>query len=277
MSRNKNNQENNRKTILIVDDEETLTWSMSKNLSMNQQYKVICANSADEALAILEKTSDIDLIVSDIKMGGKSGFELLDEVKAHYPQIGFIVMTAYGSDENKQKAEERGALRYIEKPFGMDSMIQIIGEVLEEMEQVLGPQEQLKSHIRGQTQLADILSGYTRDMKELIFIKLNAIDGETLFQAGVDLTLAGLKDLPSTRVVTKTGEICHQLKLGRLELMVISTEKHYILFKPLANQQLFLYSLIRKKLGLGKALYTMEHLAIKIGNALNPNKSGINN
>ena len=122
---NKNNPENDRKTILIVDDEETLTWSMSKNLSMRKQYKVICANSSEEALEILKQTTNINLIVSDIKMAGKSGLELLDEVKTHRPQIGFIAMTAYGSEENKRQTLEKGALRYIEKPFGVKTMISL--------------------------------------------------------------------------------------------------------------------------------------------------------
>jgi CheY-like chemotaxis protein len=271
MARHKNNHENNennRKTILIVDDEETLTWSMSKNLSMNKQYKVICANSAEEALQILKEVSSIDLIVSDIKMEGMSGFELLDYVKINNPRIGFIIMTAYGSDENKQKALEKGALRYIEKPFGMRSMIRTIGEVLGEMEQLLKPQEQLKSKVKNQVQLTKILSDYTQDIKELIFIKLNARDGEVLFQAGSELIPTSQKDMLSSIVVNKIGEICKQLTMGESELIAISTEKYYVLLKPLADQKLFLYSLIAKKLGFGKSLYFMEHLTAKVCNVL---------
>jgi CheY-like chemotaxis protein/predicted regulator of Ras-like GTPase activity (Roadblock/LC7/MglB family) len=270
MPKNKHNQENNRKTILIVDDEETLTWSMSKNLSMNKQYKVICANSAEEASVILQKTSHIDLIVSDIKMEGKSGFDLLDEVKTHYPQISFIIMTAYGSDENKHEALAKGALRYVEKPFGMNNMIKIIGEVLEERDQQISPQKQLKSKIMGQSLLADILTSATRDISELIFIRLNAMDGDTLYSAGTEFFPARHKDLLSSMVVNKTEEICQQLAMGESELIAISTEKHYVLLKPLPDQQIFLYFLFSKKLGLGKSLYFMERISNKIINAIKP-------
>jgi CheY-like chemotaxis protein len=268
MAKNKNNRENDRKTILIVDDEETLTWSMSKNLSMNKQYKVICANSTEEALKILKKTSNINLIVSDIKMAGKSGLELLDEVKEHRPQIGFVAMTAYGSDENKHQALEKGALRYIEKPFGVKTMIQVIGEVLEEMDRLGQPQEQLKYQVKSQAAIAKILSNYTQDIKEVIFVKLNAMEGDILFQVGLDLVPVGPQDLPASGLVNKTKEICQQLTLGNLELIAISTEKHYILLHHLADQQLFLYSLVEKKLGLGKALYIMKRLTEKIANTL---------
>ncbi len=272
--KNKNNSENNRKTILIVDDEETLTWSISKNLSMNKRYKVICANSSEEALQVLKKTSNIDLIVSDVKMPGKSGLELLDEVKAHCPRVGFVAMTAYGSDESKRKALEKGALRYIEKPFGMSAMIQVIGEVLTEMEQLAKPEEKPEYKTKAQPDIADVLSDYTQDIKEVIFVKLNAIEGDILFQVGIDLVPAKQKDLLSSELVTGLKEICRKLAFGKLEFIAISTEKHYILLHCLADRNLFLYSLFDKDLGFGKALYLMEQLTVKIARKMDPNNSG---
>ncbi len=267
-------QDNNRKTILIVDDEETLTWSISKNLAMNKQYKVICANSSEEALQILEETSNIDLIVSDIKMTGKSGFELLDEVKEHCPQIGFIAMTAYGSDDDKRMAREKGALRYIEKPFGMGVMIQVIGEVLGEMGKLIQPQEAPSYQVGPPVSVTDVLSKYSQDIEEIIFIKLNALQGDIVFQVGIDMVPSDHKDLLSSGLVRQTGEVCRKLTFGQLEFIVISTEKHYVLLHCLSDQQLFLYSLIEKELGFGKALYLMEHLTLKIANALKIKANG---
>ncbi len=274
MNKKNNHPENGRKTILIVDDEETLTWSISKNLTINKQYKVICANSSEEALQILKKTSNIKLIVSDIKMTGKSGLELLDEVNKHCPQIGFIAMTAFGSDDDKRKAREKGALRYIEKPFGMEVLIQVIGEVLGEMGQLIQPPPSPAYQVVGQASVSEVLSKYSQDIKEIIFVKLNALQGDIVFQVGIDLVPTDQKDLLSSGLVKQTGEVCRKLTLGKLELIVIATEKHYVMLHCLTGQGLFLYSLIEKDLGFGKALYLIEHLTLKIAHALKINANG---
>jgi len=74
------------KKVLIVDDEETLTWSMSKSLSKDRdKYEVIIANNGKEALNQLKK-NDIDLVISDIRMPDVNGLDLLVRVKKEFPQ-----------------------------------------------------------------------------------------------------------------------------------------------------------------------------------------------
>ena len=76
----------NLKKVLIVDDEETLTWSMSKSLSKDRdKYEVIIANNGREALNQLKK-NDIDLVISDIRMPDVNGLDLLVRVKKEFPQ-----------------------------------------------------------------------------------------------------------------------------------------------------------------------------------------------
>ena len=73
------------KKVLIVDDEETLTWSMSKSLSKDRdKYEVIVANNGKEALNLL-KTNKIDLVISDIRMPDINGLDLLVKIKKEYP------------------------------------------------------------------------------------------------------------------------------------------------------------------------------------------------
>ena len=86
-----------KKRVLIVDDEEDMIWSLQKNLP-NEGLKLIIftASSGEEALAILEKTK-IDLVVTDIRMPGISGIDLLLAIRNSYPDIGVIVMTAFPS------------------------------------------------------------------------------------------------------------------------------------------------------------------------------------
>jgi len=74
------------KRVLIVDDEETLTWSMAKSLSKDKdKYHVLIANSGREALNLLKKNK-VDLVISDIRMSDMNGLDLLVQIKLEYPQ-----------------------------------------------------------------------------------------------------------------------------------------------------------------------------------------------
>ncbi len=120
------------KRVLIVDDEEDLTWSISKHLSKDKnKYELIAVNSAIEALKILEKLP-IELVISDIRMPEMSGLDLLLEIRQTYPSTKVIIMTAYGSHEIQQQANERGCFKYIEKPFEIQDLRQMILNIVEE-------------------------------------------------------------------------------------------------------------------------------------------------
>jgi len=71
----------NLKKVLIVDDEETLTWSMAKSLSKDRdKYEVIIANNGKEAINILKKNK-VDLVISDIRMPDINGLDLLVKIR----------------------------------------------------------------------------------------------------------------------------------------------------------------------------------------------------
>ncbi len=111
-----------KKKVLIVDDEEDMIWSLQKNLpNESLQVSILTASSGEEALGILKET-EIDLIVTDIKMPGMSGIDLLITVGETNPEIGIIVMTAFPSAESKTEVMERGGLRFIQKPFDIKEM-----------------------------------------------------------------------------------------------------------------------------------------------------------
>ncbi|MCK5551975.1 MAG: response regulator, partial [Deltaproteobacteria bacterium] len=110
------------KKVLIVDDEETLTWSMAKSLSRDRdKYEVEIANNGKEALEVLGKMP-IDLVISDIRMPDLNGLDLLVRVKEEYPHTKVIIMTAYGSSDVQKEASKRGSLYYIEKPFEINEI-----------------------------------------------------------------------------------------------------------------------------------------------------------
>lgn len=119
--------------ILIVDDEETLTWSMSKSLSKDKdKFDVLIANSAEDALNVLKK-EDIKMVITDIRMPGISGLDLLSRIKKNYPGVKVIIMTAYGSPDIQKEATMRGSLSYIEKPFEMKDIRNMIIDSLKKV------------------------------------------------------------------------------------------------------------------------------------------------
>jgi DNA-binding response OmpR family regulator len=118
------------KRLLIVDDEEDMVWSLQKNLrNENLDVDVLTARSGEEALEVLG-TTPVDLIISDIRMPGMSGLDLLLSVKKNYPQTGVIIMTAYPTPEFRKDATYRGCLHFIEKPFDIRKMREIVAQAI---------------------------------------------------------------------------------------------------------------------------------------------------
>ena len=118
-----------KKKILIVDDEEDLTWSIAKGLSRESDLlEIICANSGSMALEICRKHA-VDLLVTDMRMPGMSGSELIKRVKDHYPKIKVIIMSAYSQTEERDGHNGK-FLPVIEKPFEIHELRNMINKYL---------------------------------------------------------------------------------------------------------------------------------------------------
>jgi DNA-binding NtrC family response regulator len=118
------------KKLLIVDDEETLTFSLYQCFILaKQNYEVVTAGSGDEAWEKINREK-FDLVISDIRMPGMDGLELLEQIKKHYPHLEVIIMTAFGSDDKKEEAMRKGARYYLEKPFEMKEIRQLVMDIL---------------------------------------------------------------------------------------------------------------------------------------------------
>lgn len=108
-------------TILLVDDEDNSRFAMSRFLEARGTYHVVCAESAEEALAHL-RDADVDLVITDIKMPGIDGFELVTWLKANRPKIRVVMTTAYGSLQVREQSMKLGALHYMEKPVDLEKL-----------------------------------------------------------------------------------------------------------------------------------------------------------
>lgn len=122
-------------TILVVDDEVNYLTVMEALLG-EAGYEVITAPSALEGLKIAG-ASDLDLVLTDMKMPKMSGIELLDDMHRLYPDLPVIIMTAYGTVEKAVTAMKKGAFDYILKPFKNDEILVTIAKALEHRHLIL--------------------------------------------------------------------------------------------------------------------------------------------
>lgn len=116
------------KRILLVDDERNILIVISKFLRQ-EGFIIETARSFDEAVSRLS-VSDFDLVLTDMKLPGRSGLDLLKWTKERKPDLPVIVITAYGSIENAVEAMKSGATNYLTKPVEYDEMLAVINHVL---------------------------------------------------------------------------------------------------------------------------------------------------
>jgi two-component system NtrC family response regulator len=116
-------------TLLIVDDEKNYLVVLEALLGP-EGYEIVTADSARAALRLI-KEGDIDLVLTDMKMPGMSGMELLDEAKKVKPEVPVIMMTAYGTIEMAVEAMKKRAFDYITKPFQNEELKLTIRKALE--------------------------------------------------------------------------------------------------------------------------------------------------
>ena len=115
-----------RKHILVVDDDSYVRES-TEEILRRKGYDVDTASDGKGALAKLGE-ADYDLILSDIKMPGMDGIELLETAHGKYPDVHIIMMTAFGSVDNAVEAMQKGAYDYIQKGSADPSEIELIVE-----------------------------------------------------------------------------------------------------------------------------------------------------
>ncbi|MFH1115914.1 MAG: sigma-54 dependent transcriptional regulator [Pseudomonadota bacterium] len=102
-------------TVLVVDDEKNYLVVLEDMLE-DEGYQVLTASSGAEALEFIQ-TKPVDTVLSDIKMPGMTGIELLDRIKAVDPDLPVILMTAYAEVDQAVEAMKKGALDHLQKPF----------------------------------------------------------------------------------------------------------------------------------------------------------------
>ncbi len=110
--------------VLIVEDDEGLREALVDTLAL-AGYEWLEADSAEDALVKL-KNHSVDIVVSDVQMGGMGGLALLRNIKQHWPNLPVLLMTAYANIEDAVSAMKDGAIDYMAKPFAPEVLLNMV-------------------------------------------------------------------------------------------------------------------------------------------------------
>ncbi len=119
--------------VVIVDDEETIRKLLNSKLE-REGFRVTACSNAEEAEVAFEKGPEIGVMVTDLKMPGKDGFQLMKALRQKYPLLRTIVITGHGEKEVAIQALKNGAADYLEKPFDMEELGHSVKRAMREYE-----------------------------------------------------------------------------------------------------------------------------------------------
>ncbi len=120
------------RSVWIADDDDSIRWVLEKALS-RENIPLKTFSNADDVLSALEKDVP-EVLVSDIRMPGMSGLHLLEAVKARFPHLPIIIMTAYSDLDSAVSAFQGGAFEYLAKPFDLGKAVDLIKRAMSENE-----------------------------------------------------------------------------------------------------------------------------------------------
>jgi two-component system nitrogen regulation response regulator NtrX len=118
-----------QKTILIVDDEETIRQSLG-GILVDEGYEILMAESGEQAVKVIEDELP-SIVFLDIWLPGMDGLETLKLIKSEYPSICVIMMSGHGTIETAVKATKLGAFDFIEKPLSLEKVILVVNHALD--------------------------------------------------------------------------------------------------------------------------------------------------
>jgi two-component system NtrC family response regulator len=150
-------------TVLIVDDEKNYTRILGAVLE-EEGFEIFTANSGPEALEILEG-SDVDLVLTDMKMPLMDGIQLLEKIKTRDSELPVIMMTAHGTVDKAVEAMQKGAYSYILKPFDNDRLIIYVRKAVA-MFRVIKENRDLRNAVSSQYSFGNII-GKSKVMQQV--------------------------------------------------------------------------------------------------------------
>ncbi len=149
--------------LLVVDDEKNIREGLGTALELDG-YRVFLAADGDEAWKRFQK-GDIDLVITDLRMPGLSGEELLKRISAEAPTVPVIVLTGHGTVENAVEAMRNGAYDFLTKPLNLDRLSLLVKRALQNRELAIQHRE-LKEELEKRSRL-DAIIGKSMAMRKV--------------------------------------------------------------------------------------------------------------
>ena len=116
--------------VLVVDDNEVFRRPLQRALEA-AGFEVVAVSSAEDALEVLH-ASTVDVLLTDHRLPGMDGVQLITRIKATHPALAIVVMTAYGTIESAVEARRAGADDYLEKPFEVPDLLRALQRALDQ-------------------------------------------------------------------------------------------------------------------------------------------------
>src|SRR5687768_11761382 len=149
--------------LLVVDDEKNMRLSL-ETIMAAEGYQFRAADSAEQALKMLEQ-EEFFMVITDARLTGMSGYELLPKVRTKYPNLPILMITAYATPKLAVEAIKAGAIDYLAKPFAPEELLHAVGRCAER-HKLLSENAALKAKAGEAYRLEQII-GESPKMKEL--------------------------------------------------------------------------------------------------------------
>lgn len=167
-------------TVWVVDDERSIRWVLDKALS-KEGLEVRCFEDGESLLSQIKFTIP-NAIVSDIRMQGMGGLELLRQIKTEYPDLPVIIMTAHSDLDSAVSSIQGGAFEYIPKPFEIDEAVAVVKRALLHQKDIAQPakisQETAETGIIGKAAaMQEVFRAIGRLSKSSVTVLINGQSG----------------------------------------------------------------------------------------------------
>lgn len=154
-------------TILTIDDEENIRNGLQDNFEL-EGYDVVQASNGKDGISLIEK-GGIDLVITDLRMDGISGEQVVQFVTTKYPSIPILVLTGHGSIEEANKAIKAGAYYFLTKPLNLDHLNKIVKNALTERSQQLKIKE-LQEKLKNRQGFDDQMIGKSSELNKVRYM-----------------------------------------------------------------------------------------------------------
>ncbi|MHB9111423.1 MAG: response regulator [Thermoleophilia bacterium] len=217
-------QDKKNTRILVVDDEATIREILQRTLE-SEGYQCGTASDAVEAMTLMDGCA-MDLVLSDIMMPGKSGVELLQEIREKCPDTAVIMVTAVADTQTAINAMKQGASDYVTKPFNLVEVMLSVDRALEKKSLLLANRDyqmKLEDKVEQQTEeIRKTFLGAVQALAEALEAKDPYTNGHSMRVTELAVTLAresGLSDEDQNRI--RLAGLVHDIgKIGVPEVIL---------------------------------------------------------